>query len=95
MIFRIIHGEVILSRDTDGCTPSNAYPLYLAGVFLGILGDYDPWPYTQKKGLYIHIYIWGFPIGVRWDRGTSNYPPILAGDQTSNKQPKFMGHFGW
>ena len=39
--------EVILSRDKDGCTPNNAYPLYVAGVFFGILGDYDQWPYTH------------------------------------------------
>ena len=72
-MFRVNHfgGEIqshllhvwYISRDEEGCTPESVLPWYLAGV-----QPRDSWGLTQKYPPY-RAY-----IGVRWARGTSDYP---------------------
>ena len=51
--------------------PLTVYPRYLL-CSLRFLGDYNP-----IKINYVGLQ-YGFPIGVRWDRGTSNYPLMVS-----------------
>ena len=62
MLVNMLHVWYI-SRDEEGCTPESVLPWYLAGV-----QPRDSWGLTHKYPPY-RAY-----IGVRWARGTSDYP---------------------
>ena len=61
---------ILSSRDKDGCTP-NSVPMVFTGEFLGIIIHRCPLYRIYRADVGI------FHRGLRWDRGTSNYPLII------------------
>ena len=74
-VLQVVVLKPVFPWDKDGCTPNVRVPMVFIVVSIGILGDYNPQIHTIYRA-----FLGGFPIGVRWDRRTSNYPLSLDDD---------------